>query len=312
MPLHPQAEALLHAMNEMALGIGPDSNVDDVRAAINKWMPADPAGPDLAHVEDRTIAGPFGEIPIRIYRPAVDRELPVLVYYHGGGWVIGSIDTHDATTRELATRVGCVVVSVDYRLAPEHPFPVPVDECFHALQWVHAHAAELGGDPDRLAVGGDSAGGNLAAVVSLLARDAGGPALVYQLLVYPVTDHEFESESMRDNAEGYFLEVEGMRWFYGHYIQDDPALAADWRVSPLRAANLSHLPPAMVITAEYDPLRDQGEAYANRLRDAGNAVVSTRYGGMFHGFFGMQAFIEPAELALDEAVHGLRRAFGIG
>ncbi|MFN8037172.1 MAG: alpha/beta hydrolase [Acidimicrobiia bacterium] len=311
MPLHPQAEALLGAMNELPLRIEPDTTVGEIRSAINELLTAAEPTVDLAHVEDRMIPGPHGDIPIRVYRPAVDRDLPVLVYYHGGGWVIGNVDTHDGVTRELANRVGCVVVSVDYRLAPEHPFPVPVDDCFFALEWVHAHAAELGADPERIAVGGDSAGGNLTAVVSLLARDAGGPPLVYQLMIYPVTDYEFDSESMRENAVGYFLEVEGMQWFYDHYLEGDVERAADWRVSPMRAANLRGLPPAMVITAEFDPLRDQGEAYANRLREAGNSVVSTRYGGMFHGFFGMQAFMEPAEIALDEAVAGLGRAFGL-
>ncbi len=201
-----------------------------------------------------------------------------------------------------------MVVSVDYRLAPEHPFPAPVDDAFAALTWVHDHAADFGGDPTRIAVAGDSAGGNLAAVVAQLARDAGGPDLCFQLLIYPVTDHEFDSASMDDNAEGYFLTRDAMRWFYSHYL-NDPDEGADPRVSPIRASDLAGLPPAYVITAEFDPLRDQGIAYAEAMRDAGTVVAAKTYAGMFHGFFSMVAYIDAGKVAFDDAVAALRDAF---
>jgi acetyl esterase len=244
-----------------------------------------------------------------VYRPSDEPALPALVWFHGGGWTIGSLETHDNTCRSLANAVGCIVVSVDYRLAPEHKFPAAADDAFAATQWVAEHAAELGGDPDRIAVGGDSAGGNLAAVVSLLARDAGGPAVVFELLVYPVTDHEFESPSMRENAKGYFLELESMRWFYNQYLRDESD-GADWRFSPARAADLSGLPPAFVLTAEFDPLRDQGEAYARQLESAGCAVEARRYDGVFHGFFGMRDLMDTAQQAFDDVTKSLRRALG--
>jgi acetyl esterase len=242
-----------------------------------------------------------------VYRPSADTVLAVIVYFHGGGWTIGSLETHDNTCRSLANAVGAVVVSVDYRLAPEHKFPAAVDDAWAATQWVAAHAAELGGDARRIAVAGDSAGGNLAAVVSLLARDAGDPALAFQLLVYPVTDHEFESASMQENATGYFLELESMRWFFNQYL-DDEGDGADWRFSPVRASELADLPPAFVLTAEFDPLRDQGEAYARKLEAAGVPVELRRYEGVFHGFFGMRDFMEPAQAAFDDVAKALREA----
>jgi acetyl esterase len=262
-------------------------------------------------VEDRTIPGPAGEIPVRVYRPNAGDGLPVVVYFHGGGWVCGSLKTHDNVCRSLANGVGAVVVSVDYRMAPEDKFPAAVDDAFAATQWVHEHAAELGVDAARLAVAGDSAGGNLAAVVSLLARDAGGPPIAFQLLVYPVTDHEFTSRSMEENAEGYFLTRGDMQWFFSHYLRSD-ADGDDPRVSPIRASDLRNLPPALVITAEYDPLRDQGKAYAEALRAAGNEVEAVSYDGMFHGFFGMDAMIDVAKVALDDAADALRRHLGVG
>lgn len=310
MPMHPQAQTILDLMSELGLVIDESTDPVQMRQAIETFAAAgrDAAEP-VAHVEDRAVPGPAGDIPVRVYRPRDDPGLPVLVWFHGGGWTIGSLETHDNTCRSLANAVACVVVSVDYRLAPEHRFPAAADDSFAATQWVAAHASEIGGDPKRIAVGGDSAGGNLAAVVSILARDAGGPDLAFELLVYPVTDHEFESPSMRENATGYFLELESMRWFYNQYLRDERD-GADWRFSPVRAADLAGLPPAFVLTAEFDPLRDQGETYARKLEAAGVPVEQRRYDGVFHGFFGMRELMEPAQAAFDHVTKALRSALG--
>jgi acetyl esterase len=310
MPLHPQAQTMLDVMREFGLVIDESTDPIAIRHAIEEFAKAGRAAAEpVAYVEDRAVPGPAGEIPVRAYRPSDEALLPVLVWFHGGGWTIGSLETHDLTCRSLANAVGCIVVSVDYRLAPEHKFPSAADDAFAATQWVEDHAGELGGDPNRIAVGGDSAGGNLAAVVSLLAREAGGPDLRFELLVYPVTDHEFESPSMHENATGYFLELESMRWFYNQYLRDERD-GADWRFSPARADDLSGLPPAFVLTAEFDPLRDQGEAYARRLEAAGVPVEARRYDGVFHGFFGMRDLMDPAQQAFDDVTKALRRALG--
>jgi acetyl esterase len=259
----------------------------------------------LERVEDRTLPGPGGEIPVRVYQRDAVSGRPGLVYFHGGGWVIGSLETHDATCRELADRTGCVVVSVDYRLAPEHPYPAAAEDCYAATAWVASNAASLGIDPSRLAVGGDSAGGNLAAVVSLMARDRNGPALRFQLLVYPIADCNFETSSYADNAEGYLLERDAMRWFWDNYVPD-PKQRLEPYAAPLRADDLSGLPDALVITAEFDPLRDEGEAYAERLARAGIGATQSRYEGMIHGFFAFGAIVERANEAMAEAAGALR------
>jgi acetyl esterase len=232
----------------------------------------------------------------------------LLVYFHGGGWVLGGIETHDGVCRELANAAGCVVVSVDYRLAPEHKFPAAVEDCYAATQWAAAHAGDLGADARRLAVGGDSAGGNLAAVVSQMAPDRGGPPIVFELLVYPVTTAAFDTPSYRDNAEGYLLTAGDMRWFWNHYL-NGPADADNPYASPLRATRLAGLPPALVITAEFDPLRDEGEQYAQRLEEAGVPTRLIRYDGMIHGFFGMSHMMDKAKAAVREAGANLRLAF---
>ncbi len=262
----------------------------------------------LAAVEDRVIPGPAGEIPVRVYKPELERPLPTLVFFHGGGWVIGSLDSHDGTCRELARKVACAVVSVDYRLAPEHPYPSAAEDCYAATCWVSEHGTELGVDSSRLAIGGDSAGGNLAAVVAQMARDRGGAALAFQLLIYPVTDSDFSRASYQENAEGYLLETAAMRWFWDHYVPD-PAQRREPYCAPLRAADLSGLPPALVLTAELDPLRDEGEAYGRRLAAAGVPVTVTRYAGMIHGFFGMGMLVEGARQAVAQASEALRLAF---
>ena len=308
MPLDPQAKVLIDFIEGSGgFELRPDSDPQQLRSLYASLsLPVEIA---VAHVEDRTIPGLTGaEIPVRIYRPDGDARQPAIVYYHGGGWVIGGLNTHDGTCRALADAVGATVVSIDYRLAPEHPFPAPVDDAFAAVQWVSEHATDLGIDAARIAVAGDSAGGNLAAVVAQMTRDTGGPSLCFQLLVYPVTDHEFDSVSMNDNAEGYFLTRDAMKWFYSHYL-NDPSEGADPRVSPLRAPDLSGLAPAFVITAEFDPLRDQGIAYATALAKAGTPVESRTYDGMFHGFISMVEWIDAGKVAFDDAVAALTVAF---
>jgi acetyl esterase len=244
---------------------------------------------------------------VRIYKPEGRPPLPALVYFHGGGWVIGSLETHDGACRELANRIGCAVVSVDYRLAPESRYPAAAEDCYAATQWVAENAKALGVDAKRIAIGGDSAGGNLAAVVALMARDRGGPALRHQLLIYPVTDADFERASYRENAEGYLLTTKAMAWFWGHYV---PELAQrqDGYAAPLRAKDLAGLPPAFVLTAEFDPLRDEGEAYAKRLAQAGVPTRLQRYDGAIHGFFAMGVLSQVARTAIDDAIAEVRAA----
>lgn len=237
----------------------------------------------LPRVEALSIPGPAGNIPGRLYAPEAGRTLPVLVYFHGGGWVICSVDTHDDLCRRLAKESGCIVISVEYRMAPEHKFPAPVEDCFAATRWISAHAKELGADPARLAVGGDSAGGNLAAVVAQLARDGGGPPIRFQLLIYPAVTKDFATPSMREFGEGFILTMTGMHWFWNHYLRM-PADAKDPRACPMLAQTLKGLPPAHVATAEYDVLRDEGEAYAKRLGQDGVPVKLVRHDHMIHGF----------------------------
>ncbi len=310
MGIHPEAQQALDLLSGLGLVIDGSTDPQAIRDALDEFARAgrDRAEP-VASVDDRAVPGPAGDIPVRVYRPTDDSALPLVVYFHGGGWVIGSLETHDNSCRALANAVGCVVVSVDYRLAPDHKFPAAVEDAFAATQWIAAHAGDVGGDSARVAVAGDSAGGNLAAVVSILARDHGRPELVFQTLVYPATDCERDSESMRQNAEGYFLERESMRWFDGHYLRDERD-REDWRFSPLRADSLAGLPAAFVLTAEFDPLRDQGEAYAHRLEAAGVPVELRRYDGCFHGFFGMRDLMEPAEQAFADVSKAMREALG--
>jgi acetyl esterase len=305
MPLDPQVDALLQQMAALGLPALWSLDPDEARAQAKARNAAAPPGPEVAAVEDRQIPGPLGDIPVRIYTPTGEGPFPVLVYFHGGGWVIGDIESHDATTRRLTDEAGCVTVSVDYRLAPEHKFPAAAEDSYAATVWVAEHARELNIDPTRLAVGGDSAGGNLAAVVSLMARDRNGPKIAFQLLVYPVTDFDFERVSYRDNAEGYLLTTEAMRWFWAHYLEEE-SHGRHPHASPLQAEDLTGLPPALVITAEYDPLRDEGEEYAERLRAAGVPVTLTRYDGQIHGFFGMPHLLDGAKQAVAQSSAALR------
>jgi acetyl esterase len=263
---------------------------------------------EVASVADAAAPGPAGDVPVRVYVPTDEPgPHPVLVYFHGGGWVIGDLDTHDSTVRAVAAASGVTVVSVDYRLAPENPFPAPLDDCCAAVRWVVDNAEALDVDPARLAVGGDSAGGNLAAVAAACLRDAGIP-VAFQLLVYPVTDGTMGMASYAENAEGYFLTRDTMDWFWGHYVGDGDRTHP--LVSPVHAPDeaLAGLPAALIITAEFDPLRDEGEAYAARLDAAGVPVTVTRYDGVIHGFFSMGDMIPEGKAAVDEAGEALRRA----
>jgi acetyl esterase len=308
MALDPQARAILDQIAAMG---GPPPNelpVSDARQAFTALAAMQGAPEVVAKVEDRTLPSPAGDIPVRVYTPAGKGPLPVLVYFHGGGWVIGNVETYDVLCRALTNAAGCIVVSVDYRLAPEHPFPAAVDDAYHAALWAAENAASLGGDPSRIAIGGDSAGGNLTAVVAQVARDRGKPALKFQLLIYPVTDAACDTPSYSENADGYLLTRDAMRWFWNHYARS-AADRSNPYASPLRASNLTGLPAALVITAEFDPLRDEGERYAERLREAGIPVQLTRYEGMIHGFFAMGAMIDQGRKAVQQAAAALRTAF---
>jgi acetyl esterase len=261
----------------------------------------------VREVTDLTITGPGGELPLRLYRPAGERPLPALLYYFGGGWALGTVDTADGVSRSLANASGALVAVVGYRLAPEHPFPAAVDDCYAALRWVAEHADEIGVDPARIVVGGDSAGGNLAAAVTLLARSE-GPVLAGQLLVYPNTDQLADDESMRSADDPFLFNRRSVAWYRQHYLPN-PGDAANPLASPLRAESLGGLPPALVITAEYDPLRDQGEAYARRLADEGVLVELSRYPGMAHGFFTMADTVDASRAAIMQAASHLRACF---
>src|SRR5215469_10967110 len=250
------------------------------------------------------IAGPGGDLPLRLYRPSSERPLPALLYFFGGGWVLGTIDTADGVSRSLANSTGALVAVVGYRLAPEHPFPAAIEDCYAAVRWVAEHAGEIGADPARLAVGGDSAGGNLAAAVALRAR-ADGPALAGQLLVYPNTDQMADDQSMRAAEDPFLFNRHSVAWYRQHYLAS-PGDAANPLASPLRAEKLAGLPPALVITAEYDPLRDQGEAYARRLADDGVQVELSRYPGMAHGFFTMAGTVDASRAAVAQVASRLR------
>ena len=309
MPLDPIAAGLLQQMAEAGMPPLNEMSPADARLAAEGFRELAGEPEDVAGVQDIDIPGPGGDIPVRVYTPAGDGSpLPCLVYYHGGGWVLGDIQGLDSTCRALANAAGCVVVSVEYRLAPEHKFPAPLDDSIAALDWVSANAASIGVDPGRLAVGGDSAGGNLAAAVCLHARDTGGPTLRLQLLVYPVTQHDYGTVSYGDNGDGYLLTADMMKWFWDHYLgsADD---GSNPLASPLLADDLTGLPRAVVYTAEFDPLRDEGESYAARLEAAGVTVSKRRFDGQIHAFFQMLGVFPAAREAIDGAAAELRSAF---
>ena len=304
MTLHPQAQAVVELM---ARGPAPhEVPIADARAALDAGDVLAGALEDVADVSDRDVPGPGGPIPIRIYRPQEGTSLPVAVFFHGGGFTAGSLTSHDRLCRALANRSGCVVVAVDYRLAPEHRFPAGIEDAYAATQWVSGHAEELGVDATRLAVGGDSGGGTFGASVAVLARDRGGPSIAFQYLVNPGgLDYDYERPSFVENADGCFLTLELVRWIEGQYFAD----GSDRRL-PLaelnRVPDLTGLPAAVVLTAEHDPVRDQGVAFVQRLREAEVPVQHTDYPGMIHGWVNFKGQIDDGERALDELAAALR------
>ena len=307
MPVHPQVAALLEQMREAGQPPFEHMSVPEARQAAWAFADLQGPGPEVASVQHRFIPGPTADLPVRIYTPEGQAPFPAIVYFHGSGWVILNIEICDPTMRALANDSGCVVVAVNYQKAPEHKFPVPFNDAWASTRWVAEHAEELGIDPARIAVGGDSAGGNLAAAVAIKAREEGGPALAYQLLVYPATEYDLDTPSCLENAEGYLLQRESMRWFWGHYL-DGATDVPDWRAFPMRAASLADLPPALVVTAEFDPLRDDGRRYADRLRAEGVQVTYREYAGMIHGFYWMQAVLDQSRNLHEEIAREVRAA----
>jgi acetyl esterase len=309
MPVHPLAQALLDDFSKLA----PLETLSVEQGRQNAYELARmlPPGEPVGDVADRLIPGSTGSIPIRAYWPKsagnpanrrADALLPIVVYFHGGGWVLGDLDTVDGFCRVLTNASGCIVISVNYRHAPEHKFPAAAEDAYAATSWISQNARSLGGDGHRLAVCGSSAGGNLAAVTSLMARDRGGPPIAMQVLAVPVTNHAFETASYRANGVGYGLTTASMRWFWNHYLASD-ADGAHRYASPLRAPDLKGLPPAFVLTAEFDPLRDEGEAYAEKLRSAGVPVLYKCYAGMIHMLLGQESN--------EDMARELRSALGV-
>jgi acetyl esterase len=311
--LHPQIEEVLRVMAEAKLRPIEAMTPAEAREQMEATARARKAEPlPVARVEERTMPGPGGPIRLRLYSPNGSRSrgsVPAIVYYHGGGHVIVSLDTHEFVARNLCAGVEALVASVDYRMGPEHKFPAAVEDSFAALQWVHGNAADLGADPARLGVHGDSAGANLAAVVALMARDAGGPHLRLQSLVYPVADYTMSTPSYQKFAAGCgILTREAMAWFRQHYLRS-PADAEDWRASPIRASSLGGVAPAILITAECDVLHDEGQGYAEALRHASVAVEYREYSGMIHAFFGMVPAVDDAMNAQRAVWAAFKHAF---
>jgi acetyl esterase len=306
MSLHPQIATLLERVARSPL-----PQYHTVSAQVARRIYHDtrsvlaPKAPEVADVRLLVFSN---SVAVRAYRPIPDETLPALVFFHGGGWTIGDLDTHDVLCRQLAVGARCAVFSVDYRLAPEHPFPAAVEDCFSATQYIFSNSEKLKIDRTRIAVGGDSAGGNLAAVVTLMARDAGGPKLAYQLLIYPATDQRCEFPSHERNGVGYLLTKEGLHFFRSGYLPNAKD-RTDWRASPLLAASHANLPPAFVLTAGYDPLVDEGEAYAERLATAGVEVAYKKYSDMVHGFVLFGGVVEAANAAVAECCERLHSAF---
>lgn len=311
MPVDPQMQGVIERIAKAALPQFHTLSTHEARRLYKETRAVlSPPVPEVEAVRDPAASGPAGPIPLRVYRglgTAAGTPLPVLMYFHGGGWTIGDLDTHDIVCRTLANKARCAVIAVDYRMGPEHKFPAAVDDCIAATRWVAEQASLLGVDAARIAVGGDSAGGNLAAVVAITLRDAGGPSLVFQALVYPATDQRMDTASHAKFGEGYLLTRDNMLWFRDNYL--DPRDYDDWRASPIRAADLARLPPAHIITAGYDPLVDEGRAYSDRLVAAGVPVLYECFEGMAHGFLTMGGAVAAANHALYRLGQSLAQAF---
>lgn len=314
MPLDPQARAFLDKLERAHAPQMHDLSPEDARALVMPLqMPREP----MERIENRVIPGPAGAIPVRIYHPrraeggARAEPLPVVLYFHGGGWVVGSVSSHDALCRRLSNGSECIVVSVEYRLAPEHKYPAAVEDAYAATTWVSSHADEIGGDPQRIVVAGDSAGGNLAAAVSVTASQQGGPRLAAQLLIYPITDYLPDFESYVRNGRDYFLTTESIKWFWDHYLVD-PEQGAEVTASPLRAGDLSGQPTAIVMVAEFDPLLDEGLAYADRLEQSGVRVQRFTAEGQIHGFLRRLDIFDRAVSMCDELCVALKNVMRAG
>lgn len=308
MPLDPQIARILQVADRS--GTPPTESLTATEArARSAAGPTSPA-PAVARVEMFQVPGSAGSVPVRVYTPHGRGPFPGLVLIHGGGWVVGSIWMYESTARILANAVGCVVVSVEYRLAPEHKFPAAPEDCYAALEWTAKNHALIGVDPLRLAVAGGSAGGNLTAAVALMARDRGGPNLSLQVPIYPVIDRDYTRPSYVQNWDGPLLTQAAMDWYWDHYLVSDADLMSSY-VCPLQADSLERVAPALVITAELDPLRDEGKAYADALDQAGVEVTYSEYAGMTHGFFGWEAAVDKAKDAIREVAVALKRSFGL-
>lgn len=308
MTLDPQAKLILDQIEKAGV---PPLHTMSPQAARTAYgaMRSTNKVEEVGVIKNQVIPGPHGDIPIRIYKPlhAQAEKLPILVFYHGGGWVIGDLDTHDAACRTLTNGAECIVVSVDYRLAPEHKFPVAVEDAFAALEWVAEHADEFGGNREKIAVGGDSAGGNLATVTTIIAKEQQAPHIAFQLLIYPSTGVG-PTKSYEENGEGYFLTKDLMAWFRKQYLNTPDDVNHPY-LSPYLYEDVSGLPPALIMTAEYDPLRDDGKAYADKLKAAGVDVEYVDYPGMIHGFITMANMIDKGQEALEDAAKALKKAF---
>ena len=307
MPLIPEYQAMMDQLKEVGAPPIQDMAVAEVRAM---YKVSQPVYEDLSVflIKQSEISGPAGPIPVRIYVPSAAGPHPMIFLYHGGGWVIGDLDTADSEARELCVGTNALVISVDYRLAPENQFPAAVDDSFAVFKQANQLAQQFNGDPERIAVAGDSAGGNLAAVMAQMARDQNGPAICFQLLVYPVTDGtNLERNSYHEMANGYLLTRDAMVWFWDHYCPEEDR--GNPLASPLLADNFSNLPPALVMTAKYDPLCDEGEEYAKRLSSAGTSVEHKHYEGYMHGFFSHTPMIPSIRESMEDACSALRRVF---
>ncbi len=315
MPVHPVFQEMLNQAGAQSPPDATSLTIQEQRKAANSMAAGlaafSEAGPEVAEVRDWVVPGPYGEFPVRVFTPAGTGPFPAYVSFHGGGWWMGNFAMTEGECRHIVRDVGCVVVSVDYHLAPEHKFPIPVEDCYTATTWVVEHAVELDVDPERVAVGGGSSGGNLAAAVCLMARDRGGQSLVFQLLVNPVTNFDFSTLSYQQNGDGYLLTRDTMAWFWDLYLSE-PSDGSNPYAAPMQAKDLSGLPPALVITAEYDPLRDEGEEYGRRLQAAGVPATVSRYDGMIHGFDFFTKVVPAARECRAEEIAALRRAFTPG